>query len=271
MTDMPSKVRDLAGRRFGRLVVRSFAGFVRNGSVRAAAWDCLCDCGESRRSAGVELARGRITSCGCQSPNALKDLTGKRFGAWTVLQRIENAKGGRTIWRCLCDCGTKRAVHAEHLHLGKSRSCGCVRPTGKDNPRYRHGQSKRAGGLYPTWRNIIQRCENPNNGGYADYGARGISVCGRWRADFQAFVADMGPRPSSRHTIERRSNDGNYEPDNYRWATRVEQGRNKRSNRLVRYRGSLMPLSQAVELAGINYGTAQWRLNNGRSDEGALR
>jgi hypothetical protein len=90
---------------------------------------------------------------------------------------------------------------------------------------------------YNAWHAIKQRCENPRNPSYKDYGARGISICDRWKESLANFLADMGPRPSSRHSIDRIDNDGNYEPGNCRWATHAEQARNKRSNSLVTING----------------------------------
>ena len=105
------------------------------------------------------------------------------------------------------------------------------------------------------------RCDNPKNRKYRDYGARGIRVCARWLTSFDRFFADMGPKPSSKHSIDRINNEGNYEPGNCRWATPKEQSRNKRHHRTVQYNGQQMPLSMACELSGVNYGAALYRIN----------
>jgi len=191
-----------------------------------------------------------------------------RFGAWTVLSQGPNGVSRRTRWLCRCDCGTERLVSTIHLTRGTSKSCGCKRPRGAQSGRYKHGAARSS--LHRIWCNIIQRCENPNNPAYADYGARGIAICEKWRNDFTAFAADMGPRPSPRHTIDRRENNRGYEPSNCRWATRTEQSRNRRNNRLVTLGEERIPLSEACERTGIPYGTAKWRLRNGRSDDEAL-
>lgn len=124
--------------------------------------------------------------------------------------------------------------------------------------------------LYLTWSSCRSRCGNPNVRQYANYGGRGISVCERW-SDFENFVADMGPRPKG-FTLERIDNDGNYEPSNCRWASRQDQNNNRRSNRIVEFRGERMSLGNAVQLSGAtaSYGSIKSRLRRGWSLEDAL-
>lgn len=126
--------------------------------------------------------------------------------------------------------------------------------------------------MYRVWRDIINRCENPNRRFYPIYGGRGITICARWRHSFQTFVADVGPRPSLKHSIDRIDNDGNYEPSNVRWATRTEQVNNRRNTRFVEYRGQRMPLTDAVRAAGsVIHREAAWiRIKTGWPAEQAL-
>lgn len=116
---------------------------------------------------------------------------------------------------------------------------------------------------YVPWRSMIQRCENESCPSFADYGARGISVCPRWRNSFAAFREDIGPRPSRAHSIERIDNNGNYEPGNVRWATRNEQARNKRNNRIVEYQGERVCVAAAAEKVGLTASTLHRRLTDG--------
>ena len=190
------------------------------------------------------------------------DLTGMVFGEWTVL-RFDERPGGRTKWVCRCTCGVERAVAGIHLVRGASRSCGCFRPKlkrkARDHP------------LYKTYWNIVQRTENQNNASFHNYGGRGIKMCERWRKDFWSFVEDMGDKPTPMHTIEREDNDLGYEPRNCKWASRKQQMRNMRRNRMVTFNGCRMTLVEASELSGVNYGTAKYRLDNGFSDVDAFK
>lgn len=124
-----------------------------------------------------------------------------------------------------------------------------------------HGQNRR--GLttpeYKAWSEMFQRCGNPNNMRYARYGARGIRVCEKW-LKFELFFEDMGLRPSPGHSLERINNDGNYEPENCKWATRKEQARNRRGNRIVEFNGRRATLAEWSELTGINYCCLRQRL-----------
>jgi hypothetical protein len=130
---------------------------------------------------------------------------------------------------------------------------------------YKHGGTGTT--EHDIWRAMIERCRNPK---FKDYAGRGISVCQRWLDSFEDFLADMGHRPSSGHSIERERNEENYEPGNCVWATAKQQGRNKRNNILVEYAGRTMVLSEAAEVAGINYKRAWWRINAGWGVQRAL-
>lgn len=133
---------------------------------------------------------------------------------------------------------------------------------------FKHGKYKTP--EFAVWQRMIRRCYEPQADSYPFYGARGISVCTRWRESFQSFLNDVGPRPSPRHSIERINNDGNYEPDNVRWATHIEQCRNRRSTRLYTYKGQTRCIKEWAAIVGLKTGTLQWRLNHGWSIEQAL-
>lgn len=197
-----------------------------------------------------------------------QDLTGQRFGRLVIdgYAGVRGAGRGQTIWLCRCDCGSTTSVAAGHLRCGHTRSCGCLR-TGPPASKT-HG--KRRTPEYGTWSKMVQRCINPRDRAFVYYGGRGIGVCDRWRQSFEAFLADVGPRPSPNHSIDRINNDGHYEPSNVRWATDLEQGRNTRRKRVVTFKGREMCLAEAIILSGISQSTVEGRLRKGWPEKDAL-
>lgn len=198
------------------------------------------------------------------------DLSGRRFGSLVVLSKSHSTRNNGIYWFCRCDCGVSKAVAGGRLNSDEGpRSCGAMLHR---VPRTRHGHARngRQSAMYTTWLEIVERCEKPKHPAYALYGGRGISVCPRWRKDFAAFLADVGPKPSLKHSLDRKDVNGNYSPDNVRWATKVEQARNKRNNLIVLFRGRSMTLAEAVEISGIPYATAYRRIHEGWPIDEAL-
>lgn len=181
-----------------------------------------------------------------------KDLTGVRAGRLVALELLPKRRKGCRIWRCLCDCGAEAFVSTHDF--GKSaRSCGCLRR----DLLTKHGDIDSQ--EYRSWTSMKARCGNPRTAGFHNYGGRGIRVCERWK-DYANFLADMGRRPTPRHTLDRIDNNGDYEPGNVRWVTRRQQALNRRDNRVLTWRGKTQTLMEWSEKTGIPYGTLWFRL-----------
>lgn len=182
------------------------------------------------------------------------DMTGRRCGRWTVLQRSPDPRPA-AYWLCRCECGSERVVSGQLLRNGNSRSCGCFAADVRPYIRRTHGFSNSP--EYGVWRTMRARCSLPSQESWRLYGGRGIKVCERW-ATFENFLADMGPRPSPTHSIDRIDSDGDYEPSNCRWATAAEQARNTRVSKLDEEAGReaacLRALGLTYEAIGAIYG-----------------
>lgn len=173
---------------------------------------------------------------------AFRDRTGEKVGRLTVIcEASRHPTSNRVRWLCQCDCGNEIVVTGGSLRVGNSSSCGCLqseRTASANVARTKHGHARSGGGNkrltspeYRSWKAMLERIRNPNSPNYHLYGGRGITVCQRWLGEsgFSNFLADMGPRPNGK-SIDRIDVDGNYEPDNCRWATLKEQRRNQRNS-----------------------------------------
>lgn len=192
----------------------------------------------------------------------IKDITGERFGRWTVISKaVPGTKTQRARWLCRCECGAEKIVSAGGLVGRKSASCGCYRNEVTGATQWKHGQRKTRAHI--TWMLMRQRCSNPNNPGYANYGGRGIKVCDRW-SDFSNFLSDMGPRPKGMY-IDRIDNNGHYEPSNCRWVTKSENNGNRRNCVLIEHGGKTKTIAQWARDLGIHRDTIGSRLKAGKT------
>lgn len=198
------------------------------------------------------------------------DITGQRFGKLIVMERVGVAQKGETLWKCKCDCGNEVIVRRTNLRTGHTRSCGCFHDECSQTNSLKHGMTGTR--LNRIWKNMKDRCSESAKGTWRgrNYADRGITVCEEWK-DFQAFAkwaTENGYQDNL--TIDRIDNDGNYEPNNCRWATTKEQANNKRTSRFVEYQGNRYTTSELAELIGISKRTLITRLNNGWSVNDAV-
>lgn len=198
------------------------------------------------------------------------DLVGKSFGRLTVLYRHAiNTKAGSTRWVCSCSCsGAEVVAIGQDLNSGNTTSCGCLQKEATSKANTTHGRS--ALPEYAAWCNLIARCHNSQHDLYHYYGARGIVVCDRWQESFENFYADIGPRQSDKHSIDRRDNGLGYFKENCRWATLDEQANNKRSNVLFTFDNETLTLAQWAQKLSISDDTLRTRIKRGWSFEEAI-
>lgn len=173
------------------------------------------------------------------------DITGIRFDRLLV-NRLLHRGPKHSYWECFCDCGNIITATMNNLRKGNSTSCGCKRIEATST----------SGGLYETseyiaWENMLSRCRNPKNPSYKNYGLRGIRVAEEWN-DFLVFYRDMGPKPDPKYTLDRIDNSGPYYKDNCQWATRTQQARNTRKNRIITFQGRSQCLSAWAKELGLS-------------------
>jgi hypothetical protein len=197
------------------------------------------------------------------------DRMGDVYGKLTVISKSEHrTKNGNVHWLCQCECGGTAVVDGRNLAVGQSTSCGCKKVEMGVFLNTTHGMTYTV--EYETWNRIKARCTNPNNPDYPSYGCRGIKVCERWFDSFERFYFDMGPRPEGM-SIDRIDNDGNYEPNNCRWATAVEQAGNKRNNLNLTHNGITHCAAEWSRKLGGNKMLVANRIARGWSVEQTLK
>lgn len=197
------------------------------------------------------------------------DLTGQRFGRLVVLDFFGYDHNRKALWNCQCDCGNQKVIRANELRCGKTHSCGCLHKQQLAERVTKHGG--RGTRLFNIWKNMKSRCYNPKNEKFAIYGGRGITVCEEWISNYIAFRDWSLSHGYADHlTIDRIDNDKGYSPDNCRWATALQQARNKQHNHLIAYKNETKTLAEWAEKLCIDRRIISGRLKRGWSVEEAF-
>lgn len=187
-----------------------------------------------------------------------KDITGTRFGRLVVVGVAPSVNGCR-MWKCECLCGKETVKRGPDLSFGHTNSCGCLAVELTIKRSTTHGMTLTP--EYMAWRAMHGRCYNPSVESYKRYGARGITVCERWKK-FEAFFEDMGPR-SNENPSGRKDNNGNYEPTNCEWADKFAQANNRSDNHPVSIEGKSLTITQWARISGLKWDTIAWRIRKG--------
>lgn len=189
------------------------------------------------------------------------DLTNKKFGKLTAIKTAGKNKARQYLWYCECECGGNSIVIGSNLIRGNTVACGCVRQTDIANRTRKHGMSKTR--LFKIWAGMRKRCLNPKCKSYKNYGGRGIKIDERWDS-FENFYEDVHKTYSDNLSLDRFPNtNGNYSPDNFRWATSKDQNNNRRSNVIINFNNESKTLSEWAKLSGIHSTVISYRIKNG--------
>lgn len=189
---------------------------------------------------------------------------GQRFGRLVAVRRGPNSHR-RVTWHFRCDCGEETIARSDHVRAGLTKSCGCL----KRESGFFGTHGMKGTRIYRIWCSMWQRCTNPNEPSFKNYGGRGITVAPEWW-EFERFLADMGEPPSSGHSIDRIDNNAGYCKANCRWATPIVQANNRRNVRILEAFGERRSIAQWARAFGLRRTTLHMRLSRGASLEEAL-
>lgn len=242
---------DITGQKYHRLTAIEYVG--------GDQWIFRCDCGTQKVAKYKDVRLGRTKSCGClQAENRMKYHAGQRFGSVVLINHVGNG-----YWKLRCDCGKEFVSRVYPYKIGKNRTCGCSLYDGSRQTTHDHSRTN----IYRIWQGIKRRCYNPKYSGFENYGGRGIKMCDRWLHSFENFLADMGERPGKEYSIDRIDVNGDYSPENCRWATWKQQMNNTTKTIHLSHNGVTHSITEWSEIYGIPLRTAHNRYSSGYSFE----
>lgn len=194
------------------------------------------------------------------------DLSEQRFGRLVVIERAPNNAEAQARWKCKCDCGNEVIVSSGHLRSGHSKSCGCLARERSSKYHLTHGMKGTR--IFSVYNGMKGRCYNPNDRKYPRYGGRGISMCEEWRnnpSSFFDWAFSNGYRDGL--SIDRIDNNGNYSPENCRWADDITQANNKSTNHIYEHNGEKKTIAEWSRELGLSYSATNYRIKRGSFDE----
>lgn len=261
---MGRPVPKLEGCHFGELtVICRMGNNIDLKGHKRAMWRCRCACGKEIIVSTSKLKSGQTKSCGCKGvkrnengqfiKGSFKDISGKRFGKLTVI-KFDKIVNRKSYWIVKCDCGTTKSVRSDTLKV--INSCGCdKRKQDMINLNITNNHKLTYHPAYHIWHAMMDRCHNPNNQAYGDYGGRGIKVCDEWKniRYFAKWADESGFIPNKNLSIERKDVNGNYCPENCIWIDKNLQTRNRRNTIKFSIDGIEKPLSEWAEIYGMRY------------------
>lgn len=285
------KKKDYTGKIFNNLTALYYVG--KNKSNQTI-WKFKCSCGNETEKSIGNVAAGTTKSCGCMRGMAMaenikfssfidnktgiacrvEDIRDVQFNHLTAMEFLHMNKHGKSVWKYTCACGKVLSADSNTVKRGHRKSCGCER---RHDNNVNHGLTKSDTSeikdyyilrkIYDTWHSMKTRCKDNDN---INYGERGITYCDEWE-NFDNFLKDMGKPPDNSYSIERIAVNGNYEPNNCKWATNIEQARNKRNNIFIDYNGEKLCLTELVQkYSSIKRATVDWRIKHGWTVQRAL-
>jgi len=266
---------DLIGQRFDRLEVIGIYGKDKNGSIR---WKCRCDCGNIIPCYASTLKRnnGTIKSCGCVYTDELRKHIGDKRDFLEIVGVKQHGRKGRVVVRCIC--GREKEMTLSQFNNPAIHSCGCIGvPKGENNPNFKHGMSRTR--IYNVYRDMYNRCYNPSDISYPNYGARGITICPEWLGsdginNFSEWAFENGFDKNAKRgecTVDRIEVDKGYSPDNCRFVSMKIQNNNKGNNRYYEIDGVTKTLSEwCEEYGGLCVQSVYGRIKRGMDIKTAL-
>lgn len=244
---------DLTGKQFNNWFV---LGFSHKDSKRNY-WECECQCEKKTKRiiCTYNLVHGLTKSCGC---SLRKDLMGRKFNSWTVIG-FSHVSGGKSYWKCQCECGTTAIKRVNQLTQGISKDCGCSKAFKLQNIKNSNKELKMNTRISSIWYGMHDRCQNPNHSKYHNYGGRGIKICEEWY-DFNNFYQWAISNGYAKNLeLDRIDVDGNYSPDNCRWITHKKQCDNKRNTLYITVNGATHTINEWSKITGIKRNTLMSR------------